>query len=262
MAVPALELACMTLLDRRCCSPPCRLRACCRRPGLGRNPVAAGLQIGAGRGRFTFDGLRDRAKKLAEPAYQAPPSRPPRPSSRASISTRSRRSGSAPKTPCGAAWPGPIRLLFPSQQIFRRSGGHFRPADPADGKQVAREFVYCSDYFDYGDSRPRSQAAGQAGLRRLPGDGRPDHSRPTGWPSRAPAISAPPARTVNMAPPPAASPSTPPPPTRGRISPLHPILAGGKRARRSTIYALLDGPSRHRRLPIRLREDTKQAARW
>ena len=87
-------------------------------------------------------------------------------------------------------------------------------ADPVShscGEQaaMAREISIGPDYFDYGASGLDPKRTGQAGLCRLPGHGRARTSRSTGWPSRAPAISAPPARTSNMAPPPAASPSTP-----------------------------------------------------
>ena len=59
----------------------------------------------------------------------------PHRSSRASTSTRSRRSGSAPTTPCGHR-PARSGFVFSSQQIFRRPGDHLHAVD---GGKSARD---------------------------------------------------------------------------------------------------------------------------
>src|ERR1700722_11558874 len=103
----------------------------------------------------------------------------------------------------------------------------------------AREILYGPDYFDYKASGLDAHALanlGFAGFRVMDAA-----HKPTGWPSRARAISARPARTRNMAPRPAASPSTPGP-RRRRSFPASASSGLRPMARRSPSMPCWTGP--------------------
>ena len=196
----AMSSPLMKDLIAACCWLPCR-PACCHWTLLPRFGASAGAYGWDRRVPSASRSLVERAKKNASQPYKAPPQR-------AAEIIRRLDFDAAQKIkfrPDHALWPGrPVPgVIFSSQPLLQRAG---RAAYSRQRQRRAKSSTV-PDYFDYGGTG-LDQSRWPIWAFRAFGSWTGRAKPATGWPSRAPAISAPADRTPSMAHRPAALRST------------------------------------------------------
>src|ERR1700744_5639854 len=138
----------MTLLTRRELIACLSAMGLAPAPGWAQSNTPPGLKLGPAR-PFVFEGLRDRARKLAEKAYEA--AEPPAKAIIEGVDfDKVQKIKFRPEDELwrGVAGTDPIAFFH----LNKYSGDPvdiFALQNRPDGKQQARQVVYSSDYFDY-----------------------------------------------------------------------------------------------------------------